>query len=161
MKKLTLILISCFSILFFACNKDLKNSEAFVGDYTSEGYIKSTLTYTLIGEIETSTDIDEIFTNKTFSIALGEYDDEVIISVPEYNIDVVAKVTENKIDVAPTQINIFLSDYGMLTIPVTISGKGTLVDAELSYDLKISGEQTNALFAFAIEATVSGKAIKD
>ncbi|MDR2085070.1 MAG: hypothetical protein LBP67_08775 [Bacteroidales bacterium] len=162
MKKIILILIPCISIFFFACNRDLKNSEAFIGDYTGEA--TATGEYTAVDPSTGESIVNDI--NETadlnFSVKLGEVDNEIVFyNLINNNTELSAEVDGKDFIIKPTKIIMNMLFY---IINLDVSGSGTLVDDNLSFSIEMSGSGYGLLeesSTIQYTSTITGTAIKN
>ena len=163
MKKLHVILFISISILFFSCNKELKNSEAFVGTYLSTATVTGAIGITVDG-VTTNIPIYEPLDADTFGIKLGDHDTEIILFGINYGIEgeeleLKAVVTENAFVISPTEkIILIKTDEASFPLPAIISGNGSLVENTLTYNLTATGSASIMMYSATYNTTIVGTA---
>jgi hypothetical protein len=144
MKKILTIACGLIIVFFSSCNKNLKNSEKFVGTYT--GNMISTSTVTITDPISGSTqqNTNEFDNDIKFSITLGSQDDRVIIKVDsdyDYPIDVPdtfnATVTKNTI--VFDEVNLSIEVTPGVKIDTKTNASGTLDGNTLNFNATTEG----------------------
>lgn len=163
MRKLLTIACSII-VLFSACNKDLKNSEKFVGSYTGTMNSKESVTLIdpLTGNSTQNTnefDIEDI----KFSVTLGSQDDRVIVKVEsdmDYPIDIPttfnATVTKNTI--VFDEVNFSIEVAPGIKVDTKTNASGTLDGNTLNFNAITDG---NVGTIAVLEINSKGVANKD
>lgn len=170
MKKISLLIISCLCVFFFACNQDLKHSEAFVGNYTTDADVVGSVSYSFEETLE-NIEVDDTFRDISFSIILGDHDDEIVILYPDYDIEVKAFVTKNTFEIPETELKFYFSDpeiagfipsnyqslLDAIYIPIIVSGNGKLIDVNtVEYNL-VAKANLDILTVFTVKINLEAK----
>lgn len=148
----------CFVALLSSCNKDLKNSEKFVGTYIGTETVTGSITLQIpmVGSI--SNPINETSTSN-FSIILGEEDNEIIMVSGEDRLKgTVSGSTVVFDDIVETYYEDGISGNIKVTTSEDINGDKFTYQSIMTGD--ISGSMEGIPVTGTINATNSGVATK-
>lgn len=150
MRKIFLALIATVSLLSTSCNNKLENSEEFVGSYISHyNTVGSVTIETFMGDYSIPIDEQDI---TTFSIILGQADNEVIIvGLEGTSGSVVGIVDKKKITFEETYTDTF--EGALMT--ATSTGSGHLEEDKLTYTITTTGTGTASVEGMSVSAKIN------